>query len=329
VKGDLLKVLAKRNAKLAKANKKLKLLANTDALTGLYNRCFFEEKIDGEMKCSDRNQDEFSMISFDVDHFKRVNDTWGHLAGDEVLKQTAAIAQGVVPRTAMLIRFGGDEFIVLLPHTPQSAAAEVAEVIRAAVEQSTFRGVGKITASFGVAERKRAEPFKFWYKRADAALYRAKNLGRNQVVLSRAETEQVIASVHIAWAEAWGCGDGEIDAQHKKLVELGQELLMLTLQPHLQQQNILQQLDRLVEHLVYHFACEEHLLTKVAYPQVQEHALIHKSLAAKVLVVKDSYRQGDIKASAFFSFLVDDVIVGHLQQEDVKFSPYIQRRCQG
>ena len=326
MKGDLLKALAKRNAKLAKSNKKLKLLASTDALTGLYNRCFFEEKIDGEMKCSDRNQDEFSLISFDVDHFKRVNDTWGHLAGDDVLKQTAAIAQGAVPRSAMLIRFGGDEFIVLLPHTPQSTAAEVAEAIRAALEQGAFRGGGKITASFGVAERKTAEPFKLWYKRADAALYRAKNLGRNQVVLSTTEPEPAIASVQIAWAEVWACGDRAIDAQHKKLLELGQDLLMLTLQPHLQPKNILQQLDRLVEHLVYHFACEEHLLTKVAYPQAKEHALIHKSLAAKILVVRDSYRQGDIKASAFFSFLVDDVIVGHLENEDSRFSPYVQGR---
>lgn len=100
----------------------------------------------------------------------------------------------------------------------------------------------------------------------------------------------------------------------------------MTLLTKLQSSNILQQLDRLVEHIIYHFACEEHLLEKMSYRKVQEHALVHKNLVKKVLEVKEHYSQGDIKASVFFSFLVDDVVLGHLLQEDIKFFPYVQMK---
>jgi diguanylate cyclase (GGDEF)-like protein/hemerythrin-like metal-binding protein len=311
------------NEKLAQANDKLKLLAITDELTGLYNRCFFEQKIDCEMNYADLHKEKFSMISFDIDHFKDINDTWGHPVGDDVLKQVAKIAKAAIPDTAMLIRFGGDEFIVLMPHTSTQEAAETAEQIRAAIEGEPVHSIGCITASFGVAERKARESFKFWYKRVDEALYRAKDLGRNQVAHS-SENSQPIASVHIAWIQDWECGNPEIDMQHKKLLEISQGLMTMTLLTKLESSNILQQLDRLVEHIIYHFACEEHLLEKMSYQKVQEHALVHKNLVKKVLEVKEHYSQGDIKASAFFSFVVDDVVLGHLLQEDIKFFPYIQ-----
>jgi len=317
--------LTQINEELAKANDKLKLLAITDELTGLYNRCFFEQKIDMEMNYADLHKEKFSMISFDIDHFKHINDTWGHPVGDDVLKQVAKIAQVSVPNTAMLIRFGGDEFIVLMPHTGTSEATETAEQIRVAIEGAVFPGVGSITASFGVAERKARESFKFWYKRVDEALYRAKDIGRNRVVHS-SENLQPIASVHIEWIEDWECGNAEIDMQHKKLLEISQGLMTMTLMTKLHSSNILQQLDRLVEHIVYHFACEEHLLEKMSYLKTPEHALVHKNLVKKVLEVKEQYSQGDIKASVFFSFLVDDVVLGHLLQEDIKFFPYVQMK---
>ncbi|WP_019552048.1 diguanylate cyclase [Propionispira raffinosivorans] len=317
--------LTQINEDLAKANDKLKLLAITDELTGLYNRCFFEQKIDNEMNYADLHKEKFSMISFDIDHFKDINDTWGHPVGDDVLKQAAKIARAAIPNTAMLIRFGGDEFIVLMPHASMQEAAETAEQIRAAIEGEMFHGVGSITASFGVAERKAKESFKFWYKRVDEALYRAKELGRNQVAHS-SENSKPIASVHIEWIEDWECGNLEIDRQHKKLLEISQGLMTMTLLTKLQSSNILQQLDRLVEHIVYHFACEEHLLEKMSYRKAHEHALVHKKLVKKVLEVKEHYSRGDIKASVFFSFLVDDVVLGHLLREDIKFFPYIQMK---
>lgn len=313
------------NEELVKVNDKLKRLAITDELTGLYNRCFFEQKIDNEMKYADFHKEKFSMISFDIDHFKNINDTWGHSVGDDVLKQIAQLAKTAIPDTAMLIRFGGDEFIVLMPHMSMQEAAETAEQIRVAIENEPFCRIGSITASFGVAERKEKESFKFWYKRVDEALYRAKDLGRNQVVHSSGNS-QPIASVHIEWIEDWECGNLEIDMQHKKLLEISQGLMTMTLMTKLQSSNILQQLDRLVEHIVYHFACEEHLLEKMSYQKAQEHAVVHKNLVKKILEVKEHYSQGDIKASVFFSFLVDDVVLGHLLQEDIKFFPYVQRK---
>ena len=134
------------------------------------------------MERADRYDETVSLVMFDLDHFKRVNDTWGHPAGDAVLKQIARIAGNMIRSSDLLIRFGGEEFLLLMPHTTISGAVAAAEKIRESLKSSDHPGPGRMTAGLGVAERKRHESFNEWYARTDEALYAAKQSGRNRVV---------------------------------------------------------------------------------------------------------------------------------------------------
>ena len=174
------KNLALNNAR--KKTEELEYLSYHDQLTGVYNRHFFETIISEKMNQSDNLNKPISMMILDIDHFKCVNDTWGHPVGDEVLKLTAKITSDVKEESDFFIRLGGEEFIILMPHTDIKSATLKAEKIRTAIEGNCYPITGKQTVSIGVAERLKYESFKNWYKRMDNSLYSAKQGGRNKVV---------------------------------------------------------------------------------------------------------------------------------------------------
>lgn len=294
-----------------------------DDLTGLFNRYYFETMITGQMQHSDRYNEPLSMLLLDLDHFKQVNDTWGHPIGDELLKLTAQTITKTIRESDILIRFGGEEFAVLMPRTALDGALNVAEKIRAAIESSPMHGIGVRTASIGLAERMFTESFRHWYKRIDESLYQAKNTGRNRVVASDGNEKLPLTSWHLDWRNEWESGHDEIDQQHRELLNVGNRLINLSLETK-DQQEILQQLDLLLDHIVRHFYFEEKLLESIGYPEQKQHSEIHKDLVAKAMKLKSSYENGKIKASAFFSFIIDDVILGHLIEEDTKFFGYIK-----
>lgn len=163
---------------------KLKHLSYHDQLTGLYNRQFLNTIIDDEMKRSDRYGQKLSMCIMDLDNFKIVNDTWGHPIGDELLKLTVETAMNNKRSADLMFRFGGEEFVILMPGTNIDGAVPTLEKIRQAIECNNHPVTGRQTVSIGVAERFKHESFIDWYKRADDALYRAKHEGRNRVVTS-------------------------------------------------------------------------------------------------------------------------------------------------
>ncbi len=162
----------------------LKQQANTDPLTGLFNRRYFFARVRNELKRYDRYGDRFSIILIDADHFKQVNDTHGHGAGDATLQAIANASLHTVRETDLVGRFGGEEFIVLLPHTDVAAAVTVAERIRRAMHTVAMQSEGAVpvTLSLGVAEvGPRAATFDALLKAADTALYAAKEAGRDRV----------------------------------------------------------------------------------------------------------------------------------------------------
>ncbi len=172
---------------LASKNEILEKLALTDPLTGLSNRRAFSEALDAELSRIERHNQPASLLAFDLDHFKRVNDTHGHAVGDEVLAAFAAVLQRGCRRGDLAARLGGEEFAILLPTTGLVPAALVAERIRRATE---WRPLGvsvpvPVTVSVGVASTEslpRPPAAAELLRRADAALYRAKDEGRNRVV---------------------------------------------------------------------------------------------------------------------------------------------------
>ncbi|MBX7150433.1 diguanylate cyclase [bacterium] len=164
------------------ANTKLKELALTDALTGVANRRRFNESLADEFKITRRTGHEFCVIMFDIDHFKRINDTFGHDQGDIVLKEFAKIAQNAFRESDLVARWGGEEFIILLRHTLLQDTIRLAEELRLSFESHQFELVGKVTASFGIAKYESNDTPDTLRERADKMLYKAKEGGRNRIV---------------------------------------------------------------------------------------------------------------------------------------------------
>jgi diguanylate cyclase (GGDEF)-like protein len=179
--------LEKSNTELQNKQRELLRLTRLDGLTGLYNRTTFVELSHQELARAQRQSSHTSILLLDLDFFKRVNDTFGHPAGDAVLKNVAFIANHTVRATDLVGRLGGEEFIILLPNTSIEAARGLAEKLRANIERhpSPWEStVIKTTISIGLASTSAAEnrDFDHLYTAADKALYQAKERGRNQVV---------------------------------------------------------------------------------------------------------------------------------------------------
>jgi diguanylate cyclase (GGDEF)-like protein len=153
----------------------------TDPLTNVYNRRFFMQMLEQEMERTRRNGKPFSIIMFDLDHFKSVNDHFGHAAGDMVLKSVANMIKGRIRKTDCFARWGGEEFIILLPETTVGDAASLAEELRERLSNMALPEVGRVTASFGVAAYRPSDTIDTILLRADSMLYEAKAAGRNCV----------------------------------------------------------------------------------------------------------------------------------------------------
>ena len=167
---------------MARINRKLEDLATKDFLTDLVNRRRFFERLETEMTETRAKKGSLSVVMFDIDFFKRVNDTFGHDSGDAVLKSTALRVRELLRSSDCAARFGGEEFIILLKETPVGAAMAMAEAVRARIADVPFDAVGHVSASFGVATWNHVEDAHALIKRADTALYVAKSSGRNRVV---------------------------------------------------------------------------------------------------------------------------------------------------
>jgi two-component system cell cycle response regulator len=162
-------------------NQRLQSLAVTDGLTGLHNHRAFQDYLEEQFQTAMRNKQPLALILMDVDHFKQYNDTYGHQAGDEVLRQVAQILQANVREGDFVARYGGEEFVVVLPRTDSESAVAVAERLREAVQSAEWQ-LRPVTGSFGVASiRPDMETRQELIESADQALYQAKKNGRNRV----------------------------------------------------------------------------------------------------------------------------------------------------
>jgi diguanylate cyclase len=157
-----------------------------DPLTGLPNRAAWTERLEHEVEQWQRHGNSLLIAMLDLDHFKRINDNYGHLAGDRVLKLIASVLRKRVRGSDFIARFGGEEFVLLVPDTSLAAGAKLAEALRAAIEACPFHFKGEpvtVTVSMGMTAFKPGEHSDLVLKRADQALYRAKSAGRNRVEL--------------------------------------------------------------------------------------------------------------------------------------------------
>jgi two-component system, cell cycle response regulator len=163
-------------------SEELLLLSKTDPLTGIFNRAKFNEELGNLIDYSKRCMAPFSFVIFDFDNFKDINDTFGHLTGDEVIKDTVDIIRGSIRKTDVFARWGGEEFVLLLPNTSREQSIELTERLRLLITNHTFGRAGDITCSFGLATFDEDDSADTLMTRADRFLYAAKRAGKNRIV---------------------------------------------------------------------------------------------------------------------------------------------------
>jgi len=164
-----------------KMEEELRILSVTDCLTNSYNRRFFIQKLEEEIERTRRTGSGFSLVMLDIDRFKSINDRFGHNAGDLVLKNIAELIKNRIRKIDTLARWGGEEFVMLLPETTVNKAAVLAEELRESLSRMDIPGVGRVTASFGVAGYCLGDTVDALIQRADDLMYEAKAAGRNCV----------------------------------------------------------------------------------------------------------------------------------------------------
>lgn len=177
------KELEQKNLELEKKINEVEYLSVTDPLTTIGNRRKFEQNLEQEISRARRYNHSLSMIMFDIDHFKQINDKYGHDVGDHILHQISMVIKNCLRENDCFARWGGEEFILTLPETNLTQTKFIAEKLRELVNQIEFEDNLFITCSFGATEYKLEESMKEFFSRVDNALYQAKELGRNRVAV--------------------------------------------------------------------------------------------------------------------------------------------------
>ncbi|MDT8339265.1 MAG: diguanylate cyclase [Sulfurimonas sp.] len=182
IEGNIISGICIDITKRIEMEKNLEKLATTDKLTGIYNRHKFDEIFKTEIERASRYKTPLTLIMFDIDHFKDVNDNHGHGIGDEVLQGIVDIVKKNIRDADIFARWGGEEFVILFPQTNSKSATALTEKLRKTIEDSLFVKELTLTCSFGIAFYEDKESAETLTERADSALYRAKNQGRNRVI---------------------------------------------------------------------------------------------------------------------------------------------------
>lgn len=311
------------NKNLIKKFHAMKNIAIKDELTGMYNRHFLDNIIDEEISRSDRYETPLSGALLDLDHFKKVNDQWGHPVGDSVLKFTAEIIMKTIRISDYAFRIGGEEFLVLMPNTDSKGAVTTADKIRRAIEGAVHPVIGQFTVSLGVAERNSGEVYHSLYTRIDEALYRAKRNGRNCVVeAEKHEVEHKLIS--LKWNKNWDCGEENIDFQHKELFQIVSQLAN-SVYTGKENEEVIENINSIIKHVEEHFDYEERALNNVGFEDLDNHKIIHNHLLIRTEEIKNEVVCGKIDRIRAFAFLFDEIIVGHLLSDDTRFFHYFQK----
>jgi diguanylate cyclase (GGDEF)-like protein/hemerythrin-like metal-binding protein len=309
----------------------LERLSATDFLTGAWNRAHLDRVIASELDRSIRFKQPVSLILFDIDHFKHINDTYGHPAGDSVLREIVQVVRGSIRSIDTLYRWGGEEFVAVASATGYRQGAVLAEKLRRKVEEHRFAGVGSVTVSVGVAEHLVGESAENWFRRADEMLYQAKETARNRVCVDRrgssdawvAETSP--AALRLVWLEGYECGEPRIDSEHRRLFELGNALLDASFSADSSPQDFNAALGELMACIVRHFAEEEELLAERGYEDLELHRQLHARLLSRVEELKVSITAGKTRLGSLVEFLANTLIAQHLFRADRQYFPLFQK----
>lgn len=299
-----------------KQEEKLNKALTKDEEVGLLSIDFFNKRISEEIERADRYNDPLSMIMLALDNFK--TSKLDSSVKEEVVRETAKIANSVIRKYDILVKIDDEKFVLLMPKTNKSGAIIVAEKVRKALNENIHPVIGKFMASFGVSERIKAESLKQWQERLNKLLITAQEQGENSILATKFEDENEIKSKRLQWNNEWNSGNEDVDKEHKELLELLNDLINAAIM-EMDFEKSLEKLDALIDRTIKHFDREEEILKDIGYKDYDKHSKIHKNLIGKVFQLKQCYENRELNPSAFFSFLADDVVIGHLINEDIQF----------
>ena len=301
-------------------------MATKDSLTGAYNRNYFTDVFDKKASEAKRTGIPFSVILLDVDHFKIVNDQYGHLKGDYVLKEIASILKENLRASDIVCRWGGEEFIVLCLNADMDKASIVADKLRKAIELKKFKGLYRITVSVGVTEWKAEDDRNSIFTRVDNSLYLAKLTGRNKVVSDNGlDILQDGKPINIEWGPFFRSGNSLLDLEHRALIGLVNEIINNSITSN--DRYISEALvDKLIEDMYIHFKNEEKLLELFGYSNLENHIEIHKKLLEEAKVVRHKFMNEEISAEDVARIMLQDIVVGHIVKDDFDFFSLINKR---
>ncbi len=311
--------------------KELEQLVATDHLTGAWNRTHLDHVIDAEITRSVSYRQPLSLILLDVDHFKRINDTHGHPAGDQLLCELVNLVRSKIRTSDLLFRRDGGEFVILLASAGYRHALVVAENVRAAVSSHEFAGTGSVTVSMGVAEHDASEEADAWYGRLDEALIAARSAGRNRVVVDRKgnsdrwAAERGASALRLDWLEGYECGNVTIDTEHREIFNLANDLIDASLRDPVEMTSFKSALAALIDHVERHFADEEAILSQLCYAQFEEHRRSHAGLLARARRFQKQTESEEFHMGNLVEFLAQDLVARHLRIVDRGFFPLFSK----
>ncbi len=292
-------------------------MALHDKLTECWSRLHLEWVATQEMERLKRYGTPVALAILDIDHFKQVNDSHGHATGDRVLRCFAATARACIRSTDVLARWGGEEFILLLPASGYAAVACLTERIRTEFAASLPEGL-HVTLSAGYASCQTTDTWEDWFGRADTALYKAKTGGRNRVepeMPLQPPAHHTALLFNMPWRSDYHLGNAAIDAEHLALFDLADRLLAGAREkaPHHTMNEIL---TAFMAQLQAHFATEESLLSAHTLPEAQAHLGLHKALREKAEYLLGHWHRKQIDIDALLHFIVLEITVQHMLLAD-------------
>ncbi|MFB2683603.1 diguanylate cyclase [Shewanella mangrovisoli] len=306
-----------------RADYHFRMIAMTDRLTGIWNRVRLEDQALLELAKFERFGHPISLIMLDLDNFKQINDKFGHVTGDLILKEFCAVVQRSIRTTDILARWGGEEFAVLLPNTGFTHATSLAERIRGAVENHEFNHGLRITTSAGFSTSHLNDTWNSWLERADKALYRAKAAGRNCVkseYFPKDEVQKGLSKtnlIQLVWRSAYETGNALIDSQHRALFE-NANILYQAILDNSPKSQIYSLVDSLISDVEQHFKDEESIFQMRDDTEYRHHQMLHRHLTNEIKELYQRYKDDDLRGSELSYFFMYEVISQHILIEDRK-----------
>lgn len=293
-----------------------------DRFTGIYTREYFNARANEEFSHALRNNYPVSMVYFDLDHFKEANDEHGHLVGDKVLLEIVELVNAIIRKEDVFARWGGDEFIILMPETDLSEVKLISERIRRKVENIEICKSLNVTVSVGCSQWVENEYLESWFLRTDKALYESKNSGKNKVSFSDPKEESNILS-KIDWVKKWDSGNIVIDEEHKVLLDRCNIIIESSLSRSATD-DIIINIDSFFDELRNHFAHEIEILESINYPEIEYHKKKHNEILSEGNHIYENTINNKISLMELFSFLINTVIKDHLIKEDHNYFKYLK-----